>query len=453
MNKFLLTVSLASLVAVPGVAEARRQPPPPPPAPVRIAPTDPIELYYYQHGDAPIWTRSSDTKAALPVLTGILRRARIEGLNDGPQLADAIDAAMQRAAASNSPADNQALEYTASRGLVAYVSLIKKAPAGMLFGYSYLAPQGGRPDQILLTAAASPSLTQYLQKASSPNPTYASLRDAGWKAMQANPSGPIDPRLLSNLERARVLPAGGRYILVNSAEAKLTMFDNGQPVGSMKTVVGMTKFPDGKPNYLPTPMIASVIYYVTFNPYWNVPQNLILKNIGHKARDQGEPYLKAQGFQVISDWSENATVVPYADIDWKAVAAGTKTIRIRELPGKLNSMGRYKFNFRNSEDIYLHDTPMREYFSRDVRTLSNGCIRLEDAKRLAGWLLGRDPTPPNDQPEQHVQIPAGVPVYVTYLTAKVGPDGQLAYSDDYYGWDGNPQKQLAVTGTGVSRSE
>lgn len=454
MNKLLLSASLLSLVAVPGVAEAKRRPAPPPPvaAPVRVAPTDPIEYYYYTHADAPIWTRSAASKAALPLLTTTLRRARIEGLNDGPQMADAVDAAIARAAASNSPADNMALEYAASRALVAYVQLLKKPPAGMLYGYQYLAPQGTRPDQILLTAAAAPVLSDYVQKVSNPNPTYTSLRDAGWKAMQANPSGPIDVRLLSNLERARVLPAGGKYILVNSADARLTMYENGQPVDSMKVVVGMTQ-KDGKPNYLPTPLIASVIYYVTFNPYWNVPQNLILANIGHKARDQGPSYLKAQGFQVISDWTENATVVPYEQVDWKAVAAGTKTVRIRELPGGMNSMGRYKFNFRNSEDIYLHDTPMREYFNRDVRTLSNGCIRLEDAKKLAGWLLGREPTPPNDTPEQHVQIPAGVPVYVTYLTAKVGADGQIAYSKDYYGWDGNPQKQLAVTGSGVSRSE
>ncbi len=438
MNKFLLSASMASLIAVPGVADARRKPQPAPaPAVVRIAPTDPVELYYFSHQDAPIWTRSADSRAALPVLIELLRRSPAEGLANGPMLAGSVEAAMQSGNA-------QALEFAASKAWVSYVQLMKKAPAGMLFGYPHLAPQGSRPDQILLTAAAAPSLVQHLQKVSTPNAYYAQLRDASWKAMQVAPGSAPDPRILSNLERARVLPAGGRYILVNTAEAMLTMYDNGQPVGSMKTVVGMTKDPTGKPNYLPTPMIASMIYYVTFNPYWNVPQNLILKNIGHKARDQGESYLKSQGFQVMSDWTENATVVPYDQVDWKAVAAGTKIVRIRELPGAANSMGRYKFNFRNAEDIYLHDTPMREYFKRDVRTLSNGCIRLEDAKRLAAWLLGRDPVAPNDQPEQHVQLPAGVPVYVTYLTAKPQANGEIAFLDDYYGWDGRPDRQLSA---------
>jgi len=428
---------MASLIAVPSVADARKPQPAPPPPVVRVAPTDPVELYYFSHQDAPIWTRSADSRAALPVLVELLRRSPAEGLANGPLLAASVEQSMRGGNA-------QALEFAASKALVSYVQLMKKAPAGMLFGYPHLAPQNSRPDQILLTAAAAPSLSQYLQKISTPNAYYAQLRDASWKAMQAAPGSGPDPRILSNLERARVLPAGGRYILVNTAEAMLTMYDNGQPVGSMKTVVGMTKFPDGKPNYLPTPMIASMIYYVTFNPYWNVPQNLILKNIGHKARDQGESYLKGQGFQVMSDWTENATVVPYSEVDWKAVAAGTKIVRIRELPGAVNSMGRYKFNFRNAEDIYLHDTPMREYFKRDVRTLSNGCIRLEDAKRLATWLLGRDPVAPNDQAEQHVAIPAGVPVYVTYLTAKPQPNGEIAFLDDYYGWDGRPDRQLSA---------
>ena len=107
-------------------------------------------------------------------------------------------------------------------------------------------------------------------------------------------------------------------------------------------------------------------------------------------------------------------------------------------------MGLYKFNFRNSEDIYLHDTPTKEYMKKSVRTLSNGCIRLEDAKRLARWLMRAEPVPPSKEPELHVKLPEGVPVYVTYLT--VQPEGgKLTYFDDYYGWDGRPDRQAAAS--------
>ena len=446
MFKFLLSASMASLIAVPGMADARPRPAPAPAPVARIAPTDPVELYYFSHADAPIWTRSPDSRAALPVLVGLLRRSPAEGLANGPALAAAVEGAMQRAA-TGTPADRQALEFAASKAWVSYAQLMKKPPVGMLFGYPHLAPQNSRPDQILLTASAAPSLAQHLQKVSVPNALYAQLREASWKGMQAAPGTGPDPRLLSNLERARVLPSGGRYILVNAADARLTMFQNGQPVDSMKVVVGKEESP--------TPMIASMIYYATFNPYWNVPDNLIRKNIAPKAGKQGEAYLKGQGFQVMSDWTENATVVPSSSVDWAAAANGSKPIRVRQLPSAQNSMGRYKFNFRNSEDIYLHDTPTKEYLLKSKRTLSNGCIRLEDAKRLAAWLLRADPVAPNAEPEQHVKLPEGVPVFVTYLTAQPQPTGEIAFLDDYYGWDGRPDRQMAaapsLSGVRVSR--
>ena len=131
MNKLLLTASMASLLAVPGTADARKRPAPVPVAPVapRIAPTDPVELYYYSHNDAPIWTRTADSKAALPALVSLLQRAPAECLANRPALAASVQAALQAASTSNSPAANQALEFNASKAWVAYVQLMKKAPA------------------------------------------------------------------------------------------------------------------------------------------------------------------------------------------------------------------------------------------------------------------------------------------------------------------------------------
>ncbi len=405
-------------------------------------PSDPVEAFYFRHNEAPLWFRNADTRAALTRLPALLRRAQVEGLASGPQLAASVETAAARAASGN-PVDVRNAELIASKAWVTYVQLLKTAPAGMLFGYPEMAPGGSRPDQILLTASAAPSLALHLDRAATPNALYGQLRDAAWAGFQANPAAGPDVRLLSNLQRARVLPSGGRYILVDAASARLTMFENGQPVDSMKVVVGKQESP--------TPMIASMIFYATFNPYWNVPDNLIRKNIAPKAAKQGDAYLKAQGFEVMSGWTENATVVPSSSVDWAAAASGAKSIRVRQLPGKLNSMGKMKFNFRNSEDIYLHDTPQKDYFLKSVRTLSNGCIRLEDAKRLGRWLMQAEPVPPSDQPELHVKLPQGVPVYVTYLTVR--PDGsKLTYLDDYYGWDGRPERQVAAASNSTPRA-
>jgi len=184
-------------------------------------------------------------------------------------------------------------------------------------------------------------------------------------------------------------------------------------------------------------MIASVIHYATLNPYWNVPPDLVQKIIAANVVSQGTGYLKAHGYEVLSDFSENPRLLAPNEVDWKAVAAGRATVRVRQLPGPANSMGHIKFGFANDSGIYLHDTPKKELFASDDRDLSNGCVRLEDANRLGRWLLGRDPTTDSSAPEQQVLLPKAVPVYVTYLTAHVD-NGQLTLVDDVYGRDQQP---------------
>jgi murein L,D-transpeptidase YcbB/YkuD len=101
-----------------------------------------------------------------------------------------------------------------------------------------------------------------------------------------------------------------------------------------------------------------------------------------------------------------------------------------------------KFGFGNPQGIYLHDTNNRALFEKDQRTASNGCVRLEDAKRLGQWLMGAPLAAPSADPELNVRLPQGVPVYITYVTAH--PDhGQVAYSDDVYGRD-SPGDRLAA---------
>jgi murein L,D-transpeptidase YcbB/YkuD len=106
-------------------------------------------------------------------------------------------------------------------------------------------------------------------------------------------------------------------------------------------------------------------------------------------------------------------------------------------------MGNLKFPFTNPEGIYLHDTPGRQLFAKDIRNLSNGCVRVEDAKRLGRWLLGQDPQAPSKDPEIAVQLPQGIPIVLTYLTAQVS-DGKLSYVSDFYGWDSGGASQVAT---------
>jgi murein L,D-transpeptidase YcbB/YkuD len=204
------------------------------------------------------------------------------------------------------------------------------------------------------------------------------------------------------------------------------MYEHGRPVDSMKVIVGKTKYP--------TPMIASMIHYATLNPYWHVPEHLVREMIAVNVVKQGPAYLKRQGYQVVSDYSDGAEVLSPASVNWKAVAAGTAMVKMRQLPGPTNSMGTIKFPFANGEGIYMHDTPDKDLFAQAQRTLSNGCVRLEDAPRLARWLMGSDPQAAGPAPEQTVRLPKGVAIYITYLTASPN-GGELTYVDDVYGRD------------------
>ena len=444
-SQLLAYVASAALAFVPAAANATQaaEAVPPVAAPAVAAPAATLSAMtavsaFYNQYKPTIWFKGGTATPAAAQLVTILRRAPIEGLSFGPQVADQVEAAV-RQAASGAPADVASAEQILSAALVTYVQALKRPTPGMIYAYSVLSPQGGRADQILLTAAAAPSLEVYLSAASNINPIYASIRDAAWRQAQAAGNLTPDPRLLANLERARTLPARGKFALVDSASQRLLMYENGQVVDSMKVVVG-----DKVGLGLPTPLIASIMHYMTFNPYWNVPHHLVRKNVAPGYLKQGgAKYLKSKGYEVMSDWTDNATVLDPTTIDWKAVQAGDKLIRVRTLPGPTNSMGKMKFPFPNGEDIFLHDTPAREHFAKAQRTISNGCVRLEDAKRFARWLLGREPVSPSDGTEVRVQLPAGVPIYLTYLTAQPTETG-LTYLKDVYDWDHPSSQQVAA---------
>jgi murein L,D-transpeptidase YcbB/YkuD len=309
---------------------------------------------------------------------------------------------------------------------VQYVRAIKRPTSGMIYAYPVLQPQGDRADQVLLTAAAAPSLSAYLAATSDVNAIYKQLRDTAWAQAQASGNLTPDPRLLANLDRIRSLPAKGRFLLVDSGTSMLTLYQDGQVLDSMKVITGTDE--------LPTPLIASYMYYITYNPYWHAPDHLVRKTIAPNYLRGGMKYLTSHGYNVIEDWSEKPTVIDPKSIDWEAAAAGKVHLKIQQDPGPLNSMGILKFPFPNPEDIYLHDTPDHEKFKLANRNLSNGCVRVEDAKRLGTWLLGHEPVSPGNTPELRVQLPRPTPIYLTYITAQVR-DGKLSYLPDLYGWD------------------
>lgn len=445
MRTGILSAALAALVLHPAAAEAKKKPAPVAAAPVQLPylsanlpSSAEVRAFYagWQHGT--IWFSGNAAKPAAAQLIEVLQRSPLDGLASGAQYAAQAQTALQQAAATGSPEAIAFAEHTLSEAFVAYAQIMNRPVPGMIYGYEQIKPTPPSANQVLRTAAGAPSLDAYVQQIANPNTVYVAIRDAAWQQMKASGSTVADPRVVANLDRARPMPARGKYVLVNTANQMLYMYQNGIPVDSMKVIVG----DNGKKYDLPTPMIASVMYYVVHHPYWNAPDHLVKKNIAPLYLQQGESYLKWRGYHVMSDWTTNATVIPASQVDWKGVAAGKVHIRVRQDPGADNFMGNLKFPFRNPEDVYMHDSPEKELFAKSDRMLSNGCIRLEDANRFGRWLLGHDPVAPNDTPEYAEQLPQGVPVFVTYLTAQA-KDGQLTFLPDVYKMDPSASTRVA----------
>jgi murein L,D-transpeptidase YcbB/YkuD len=389
---------------------------------------------YYKRWRGPQWFKESDGAAAK--LATILRRARLEGLPQGEALAVQVEDAARQAATLDKRALAEA-EQILSAAWVSYVEVTRRPVPDMIYGYATLAPKPARADEVLAAAAGAQSLAQHLDEVSAVNPLYASLRDAAWAQFNANPAIAPDPRIAMNLARLRSVPRTERFALVNIASQMLVMYENGKPVDTMRVVVGT--------NELPTPMISSVIFYATFNPYWNVPEHLVRKTVAPNVIKTGMSYLTTRGYQVMTNWAVDAATIPPTSVNWNAVASGSTRVRVRQLPNASNSMGKIKFSFDNGEGIFLHDTPAREYFAKPERALSNGCVRLQDAARFGRWLLRREAAAPSALPEQFVPLPVGVPVYLTYLTAQE-TGGKVTFLKDIYGWDsGGSFQPLGVT--------
>jgi murein L,D-transpeptidase YcbB/YkuD len=231
----------------------------------------------------------------------------------------------------------------------------------------------------------------------------------------------------ANIERARAIPAapGRRYVLVDTASARLWMVEDGRLVDSMKVIVGKRD--------MQTPEMAGLIRFAMLNPYWNLPPDLIRRRAQGAVR-RGPGAIGAERLQVLSDWSEQARTLNPRNVDWRAVAAGRRLVNLRQLPGPQNMMGRVKFMMPNDLGVYLHDTPLRELFAGADRRQSSGCIRLEDAARLGRWLFHGAVPSPSGAAEQRVDLPAPVPVYITYLTV-LPARGGIVFRPDPYGRD------------------
>ncbi|MBV8254474.1 MAG: L,D-transpeptidase family protein [Chitinophaga sp.] len=241
-------------------------------------------------------------------------------------------------------------------------------------------------------------------------------------------------QILLNMERLRWVPVEPpkTYILVNIPEFRMHVYQDSKLAWSCNVVVG-------------TPGTHTVVFsnelkYVVFSPYWNVPPGILYKEVLPGIRRSGAGYLARQNMEIVG--AGGKVVSP--SVASKYAGKGFP-YTVRQLPGGKNSLGKVKFLFPNEYNIYLHDTPAKYLFGQNKRSFSHGCIRVEEPKHLAMWLLRNDTSwteqkiddAMNASKEKYVTLKESerVPVFIGYFTAWVDSEGRLNFRDDVYGHD------------------
>ncbi|WP_296428315.1 L,D-transpeptidase family protein [Yoonia sp.] len=249
------------------------------------------------------------------------------------------------------------------------------------------------------------------------------------------------------MERERWInrPRGQRHIWVNLTDFTAKIIDSGIVTFSTRSVVGANQDDRQSPEF------SDVMEFMVINPSWYVPRSIITKE--YLPQLQQNP--NAVRNLLITD--SRGRVVSRETADFSQYTAATFPFSMREPPSQGNALGLVKFMFPNRYNIYLHDTPAKSLFGREVRAFSHGCIRLNDPFDFAYALLGAQMSDPQaffqrqlrTGIEQRVNLNTPLPVHIVYRTAFTQAEGQMQYRRDVYGRDGQIWNALAREGVAV----
>lgn len=259
-------------------------------------------------------------------------------------------------------------------------------------------------------------------------------------------TGTVGPRTLAALDvpveqRSKQLEAsllrtsainfgfGPRFVAVNIPAAYVEAVEGDKVVHRYRVVVGKTE--------KPSPTVSAEITDISLNPRWTVPASITKNEVAAHMRSD-PTYLARMHMQL---YDEHDGVVDPATVDWSE--GKTPNVIVRQDPGTWNALGQLKINMPNAYAVYMHDTNQKSLLSRDYRFDSHGCVRVDQVRDLAAWLL--QDTPGWDRAKidaaiatnerQNVQLSKKVPVAWIYLTAWMTRDGTVHFRDDIYEQD------------------
>jgi murein L,D-transpeptidase YcbB/YkuD len=238
-----------------------------------------------------------------------------------------------------------------------------------------------------------------------------------------------------NMDRYKLLPDSEampkEFVWVNLPGFYLQVWNDDSLQFQSRVIVG---HPETR-----TPELSSRLSNFITYPVWTVPESIIYKEMLPKIQ-RSTAYLTAQNLVVVND---RDSILDPSKLPWHKYHKDNFPYRIRQLEGNDNSLGVIKFNFANKYSVYLHDTNERDLFASAKRDLSHGCVRVQDWKKLAAYLVRNDSIRyPVDtikawiarSAKHTVYFKDRIPLYLRYYTCD-GKDGRLTFYDDIYGED------------------
>ena len=252
-----------------------------------------------------------------------------------------------------------------------------------------------------------------------------------WYAMNVPAQTRLN-QLYLNAQRVQTMAANlsERYVVVNIPAATIEAVNGGMVEQRHIAVVGRVE--------RATPIMASKVSQINFNPYWHVPKSLIERDLTKYMQEDPE-YLTKQNIHI---YDSKGNEISPTTIDWTNIGSAVNYM-FRQEPGAENSMGHCKINFYNPYDCYLHDTPTKALFGENARFHSSGCVRVDGVNQLVNWLLrdngdwdiNRVNSTFDSNERLDVECKARVPLHTTYITAWANKQGIVSFRDDVYQFD------------------
>ncbi len=381
-----------------------------------------VEAFYRARGFQPLWTSNGAATARALAASDYLKNVANEGLDPRDYPVPVFSGLSNLDAKNELKLTRSVLDYArhASSGRVSFT----RVSGSILYPPHALAPA-----QVLSQIANSDDVASTLGSFEPQHPGFKALQAALAAELDAPQSdnarassrhGRIDriDLIVANMERWRWLPRnlGTNYVMVDVPAFSLSVFSKGSKIWQTKIVVGQSN--------KSTPLLSETMKYLTVNPTWNVPPSII-RNEYLPALQRDPDALERIGLKVARNHDGS--------------------LRVYQPPGERNALGRIRFNFPNVFLVYQHDTPQKNFFARDNRALSHGCMRVQYPEKYAELLLSL--SQPEDgftvhriasmygNDERTINLKRPIPVHITYQTAYVDDAGHLKTRADIYGLD------------------